>query len=221
MSAVIVRNTRAADFPSITSICREVYPQAAPWGEPQLASHLSVFPEGQFVAEIDGQIVGMAASLILTWDDYEIDDNWRDVTDHGMFRNHDPSGHTLYGAEIMVRSDAQGEGVGTAIYEARESLARELGLWRIRAGARLRDYHEYADRMSAKEYVRRVVRGELADRTLSFQLRRGFRVVAVIKDYLPNDPDSFGYAALIEWLNPETVEESALQAAEAVSEHFR
>lgn len=220
MSAVVVRNTRPGDFSAITAICREVYPNTQPWGEVQLASHLDVFPEGQFVAELDGEIMGMAASLILAWDDYEIDDNWRDVTDHGMFTNHNPAGHTLYGAEIMVSPSAQGKGVGSAIYKAREDLARELGLWRIRAGARLRDYHRYAAEMSAKEYVRRVRRGELTDRTLSFQLRRGFRVVAVIANYLRNDPESLGYAALIEWLNHDAAAPSVEEAADAAERVF-
>ena len=220
MSGVLIRNTKPEDFPAIAQICREVYPNAYPWGEQQLSSHLKVFPRGQFVAEIDGEVVGMAASLVLAWDDYEIDDNWRDVTDHGMFTNHDPEGHTLYGAEIMVRPSAQGNGVGSAIYKAREELARELKLWRIRAGARLRDYHRYADRMTAKEYVRRVRRGELVDRTLSFQLRRGFRVVAVIADYLRNDPDSLGYAALIEWINRDAAGLTAEAASEAADRAF-
>lgn len=220
MNPVVVRNTRPEDFPAISKICREVYPSTAPWGETQLSSHLEVFPEGQFVAELDGEVVGMAASLILAWDDYEIDDNWRDITDHGMFTNHDPAGHTLYGAEIMVRPGVQGCGVGSAIYGAREDLVRELGLWRIRAGARLRDYHRYAAEMNAREYVRRVRRGELSDRTLSFQLRRGFRVLAVISEYLRHDPESLGYAALIEWLNREAAGRAVEEASEAADKAF-
>lgn len=220
MSSVHVRNTRPEDFSAIAEICREVYPTTPPWGAEQLASHLQVFPKGQLVAELDGEVVGMAASLILLWDDYEIDDNWRDVTDHGMFTNHDPAGHTLYGAEIMVRPSAQGKGVGSAIYKAREDLASELGMWRIRAGARLRDYHQHAAEMSAKEYVRQVRRGALFDRTLSFQLRRGFRVVAVIGDYLRNDPESLGYAALIEWLNRDKATPALIEASDAAERRF-
>ncbi len=37
---------------------------------------------------IDGEVVGMAASLIVLWDDYSLDTNGRDFTDHGMFTNH-------------------------------------------------------------------------------------------------------------------------------------
>ena len=197
----LVRETRPDDFPAVIEICREVYPATPPWGETQLDSHLRVFPEGQFVAEINGQVVGMAASLIVMWDEYEVQDNWRDMTDYGMFTNHDPAGRTLYGAEVMVRPAAQGRGVGKALYAARRELVERLGLLRIRAGARLRDYHKHASEMSAQDYVRKVTRGELVDRTLTFQLRRGFRVAAVVESYLRNDPESLGYAAVIEWIN--------------------
>ncbi len=203
--AVLVRHTRHEDLDAIIEMCREVYPGRDPWSREQLSSHLEVFPEGQLVA-VDTEseeVVGMAASLILMWDDYEPLLSWRDFTDRGMFTNHDPEGRTLYGAEVMVRPDRQGRGIGKQLYSARRRLVRRLGLARIRAGARLRGYHRYVDRLSAKEYVRRVVRGELSDPTLSFQLSQGFRVLDVVPGYLRNDPDSHGYAALIEWLNPD------------------
>lgn len=214
--SLIVRNTQPADFAEIVEICREVYPDAPPWGEPQLASHLRVFPEGQLAAELEGKVVGMAASLIVMWDEYELQDNWRDMTDYGMFTNHDPEGHTLYGAEIMVRPSAQGRGVGKAIYKARRELAERLGLLRIRAGARLRDYHKHAAELSAREYVRKVVRGELVDRTLTFQLRQGFHVVAVVEGYLRHDPESLGYAAVIEWINEAVAKEDDRLGAKQV-----
>jgi GNAT superfamily N-acetyltransferase len=146
----------------------------------------------------------MAASLIVLWDDYEMDMSWRDFTEHGTFVNHDPEhGRTLYGAEIMVHPAYQGRGIGKELYRARRELAVRFGLLRIRAGARLRGYHRHAGRMSAGEYVLRVVGGEIGDPTLSFQLKQGFRVLDVVKDYLRHDPESLGYAAVIEWINGE------------------
>ncbi|HUF46477.1 MAG TPA: GNAT family N-acetyltransferase [Vicinamibacterales bacterium] len=203
---VSVRLTRASDFAGVGALTAVVYAGSPPWTPGQLASHLRVFPEGQFVAvdETTGRIVGMASSLIVLWDDYEMASSWRDFTDVGMFTNHDPvRGHTLYGAEVMVHPDLQGSGVGSKLYEARNTLARRLGLWRIRAGARLRGYHHHAASMSPREYVDQVVRGQLRDPTLSFQLHRGFRVLAVVEGYLRQDPESLGYAAVIEWLNPD------------------
>jgi len=206
LGAIEVRNTRSGDFPAIIDLCRAVYPKSLPWKVEQLASHLRQFPEGQFVAihGPDARVVGMAASLVVLWDDYEMSSSWRDFTDHGMFTNHDPvRGRTLYAAEVMVDPSVQGMGVGTLIYEARRDLAMRLGLLRIRAGARLRGYHRYAGTMTAEEYAKKVSKGEVFDPTVSFQIKRGFRVLVVVPDYLHNDPESLGHAAVIEWLNPE------------------
>ena len=214
---IVVRQTTAADFPGIIALTRAIYPGAPSWTEEQLAAHLRVFPEGQFVAvrTDTGEIVGMAASLIVLWDDYELQSSWRDFTAAGSFANHDPvRGRTLYGAEIMVSPALQGQGVGTKLYAAREALARRLGLLRIRAGARLRDYHRYADRMSAEAYAAAVVRGEVVDRTLTFQLRRGFRVIGVISGYLRHDPESLGHAAVIEWVNPDVARREGYRVAQ-------
>lgn len=202
-----VRTTRPEDFDGIGALCHVVYPDSPPWTREQLASHLRVFPEGQFVAveTAPGRVLGMAASLIVLWDDYEGTESWRDFTDAGMFTNHDPlHGRTLYGAEIMVHPDARRRGVGSRLYEERRKLVRRLGLRRIRAGARLRGYHRVAAGTSAEEYVERVVRGEETDPTLTFQLRHGFHVIAVVGGYLRHDAESLGWAAVIEWLNPDT-----------------
>jgi len=221
-AGVTVRTTQPQDFAAITALSKRVYPQSPPWSEIQLASHLAVFPEGQFVAVDSAErVVGMAASLIVLWDDYEIDLDWRDMTDGGMFTNHDPAGRTLYGAEIMVDPDLRGRGVGKAIYRARRELVWRLGLLRIRAGARLRDYHHFASEMSARDYVRCVVRGEVADRTLTFQLRQDFHVLAVVEGYLRNDPESLGYAAVIEWINDRVAQPADYAARDKAEERFR
>jgi len=208
-----VRNTTPDDFSGVIELTRRVYPASPPWTLEQLASHHAVFPEGQFVA-LDGQgaIVGMAASLIVLWHDYEFDTTWRDFTANGMFTNHDPErGRTLYAAEVMVEPARQGSGVGTRLYAVRRELVIRRGLRRIRAGARLRGYHHVAARLSPREYVTRVERRELSDPTLSFQLKQGFRVLAVVSGYLHHDPESLGHAAVIEWLNPEAPENEPAQ----------
>jgi GNAT superfamily N-acetyltransferase len=201
-----LRNLRRDDFPGVIALCERVYPGTAPWKLEQLESHLAVFPEGQFVvvSRDDGRVVGMSSSIIVHWDDYAFDADWREWTAGGYFTNHDPQGgRTLYGAEVMVDPKLQRRGIGKWLYAARRDLVKRLGLLRIRAGARLRGYHRDAERMSPEAYVQAVVRGELRDPTLSFQLREGFEVLAVVHSYLRNDPESCGYAAVIEWLNPE------------------
>jgi GNAT superfamily N-acetyltransferase len=204
LPGIVVRETLPSDFQQVIDLCRSVYPESPPWTPEQLTSHLCVFPEGQLVAveDVTGKIYGMASSLIVRWEDYNLETHWRDFTDNGMFTNHDPvDGHTLYGAEVMVHPAAQRRGVGSKLYKARRQLVERLGLLRIRAGARLRGYSKYAQHMSAEEYVIKVVNGELRGPTLSFQLKNGFYVLAVVPGYLRHDPESLGYAAVIEWIN--------------------
>ncbi len=203
---IIVRNTRPEDFAQIIDLTREVYHDSPSWKLEQLASHLAVFPDGQFVAveKESDRVVGMAASLIVDWDDYDMGASWRDFTDHGTFQNHNPvTGRTLYGAEVMVRPSEQGRGIGKKIYAARRELVRRMGLLRIRAGARLCGYHLHADRLTPEKYVLEVLAGRLSDPTLNFQLKQGFTPLAVASDYLHHDPESLGFAAVIEWINPE------------------
>ena len=68
-------------------------------------------------------------------------------------------------------------------------------------GGRLFNYTEYADRMSPSEYVEKVMKGELKDPVLSFELDNGFRFVKILPNYL-DDVRSLNYASFIEWLNP-------------------
>jgi GNAT superfamily N-acetyltransferase len=203
---VVIRRTEAWHDSGIVSLTKAVYPDSVPWSPAHLASHRDVFPEGQFVAvtQPDERVVGMAASLVILWDDYAIDLAWRHFTDKGMFTNHDPDhGRTLYGAEVMVHPDMRGRGIGKQLYAARRELVQRLGLLRIRAGARLRGYHRFAHVMSAEQYTVQVARGTLSDATLTFQLKQGFEVLAVVSGYLRQDPESLGYAAVIEWMNPD------------------
>jgi GNAT superfamily N-acetyltransferase len=215
---VTVRQMQPSDFAGVIALSRAVYPESPSWTEGQLASHLEVFPEGQLVAEADGRLVGFAASLVVLWDDYSMDTSWRDFTDNGWFRNHDPErGRTLYGAEVMVHPDWQGRGVGKRLYEARRELCQRLGLLRIRAGARLAGYHRHADTLSPEQYTHRVVSGALSDPTLSFQLARDFVVIGVARHYLRHDPESLGHAAVIEWLNPAVATAGDYEARQAWS----
>ena len=198
---VEVRPLERRDFPRVERICLETYPTAPPWDDAYLNKHLEVFPEGQLVAvDPDTQaVLGYAATLIVNWDRFERLDSWFTITDNGWFTTHDPGGETLYAAEVMVDAHARGQGVGKALYAARRALLERLGLERIRAGARLRGYSKHAAYLTPEHYVQKVVAGELSDPTLSFQLRQGFRVIAIAPYYLPGDPESLGHAAIIEW----------------------
>lgn len=200
-----VRHTQEGDFLAISEICRRVYPCTPPWSDAELRAHQQRFPEGQAVAmeASQGRVVGMDASLIVDWHHYRFKDSWNEFTSHGTFANHDPKGGTLYAAEIMIDPDWQHHHIGGLLYAERRALARRLSLLRIRGGSRLRGFGKHAGKLTPHDYVLEVVHGRLVDPTLSFQLHEGFHVMAIVSGYLDNDPESLGFAAVIEWLNPD------------------
>ncbi len=204
---IVIRSAAPEHFTGITEIAGLIYPDITPWNDEYLSSHLAVFPQGQLVAieQGSGLVVGVCSGLVVDWDAQEDTSSWDALTAGGMYTNHDPiHGSTLFAADVMVRPGFQGQGIGKRLYEqGRFGLARQLGLRRVVAGSRLRGYHRFADRFSPEAYVDEVVAGRLNDPTLSFQLHMGFRVISVIGGYFKGDPESKGYAAVIEWVNPD------------------
>ena len=198
---VLIRPMRADDLDALAAISGKVYQW--PWKAGELERHMRVFGRGQLVAATDpgDAPVGMALGLVVNAANYDLTADWSTMTGGGYFANHDSAGDTLYGAEVMVDPDVRGMGIGKKLYSARRALAREFKLRRIRAGSRLRGYRQYAQVLTPVQYVVKVMRGEIGDPTLSFQLKQGFKVLAIAPGYLPGDPDSLGYAAIIEWLN--------------------
>jgi GNAT superfamily N-acetyltransferase len=200
---VQVRQMVPADLEAVRTLQRQVYPNFQPYTIEQLQNHLRVFPEGQFVAELEGRIVGAAGTLIILWDDYGPDHDWTEVTGGGSFGTHNPDGFTLYGAEVFVDLSIRRKGVGQKLYKVRRDLCRQLNLKRIIAGGRLPHYHKYAAQMSPHLYAMKVIWGDIYDPVLRFQLNQGFQYCQIIEHYLLGDFDSREYAALICWLNPD------------------
>jgi predicted amidohydrolase/ribosomal protein S18 acetylase RimI-like enzyme len=202
--SVTVRNARLADVPDIVAVAAKAY---AGWSSRQLANErnyqlqISTFPEGQFVAVWEEKVVGYCSSLIVNLDD---DSPWYahgEITGYGTFSTHDPSGNTLYGADIAVDPDHQGKGISKKLYAARKALLRRHNLKQMIAGGRIPGYSAYRGKMSAKEYVAKVLRGELRDKALNAHLRSGYEVQGVHYGYI-EDEMSLGYSTHLVMPNP-------------------
>lgn len=202
----IVRNTISEDISKIVDLQKESFPYLARYGNiwrpEELESHIRIFPQGQFVVvEPDGTVVGSASSLIVAPNPKYVEHTWIEITANGIFTNHNPNGDSLYGADISTHPKFRHEGIGKMLYDARKELTIRLNLPRMIGGGRLFNYCEYADKMSALEYAQRVIKGELRDPVLSFELDNGFKFIKILPNYL-NDIRSLNYASFIEWLNP-------------------
>lgn len=160
------------------------------------------FPEGQFVAvrgEGDEErVLGVAMLMRTDRPPSAKPKPWLRMIGGMGLRNHVASGRWLYGVEMAVDPDAQGQGVGSALYRRRLELVRELGLEGMYAGGMLKGYRRFRNRMTPREYADRVRSGEIEDPTVTMQLRRGFRAAGVIEDY-EDDDEAGNCAMLIVW----------------------
>ncbi len=171
---LVVRPLRRSDWESVVALQKRCFPGMEPWSREQFDSQLKIFNDGQIGVEYQGKLVASSGSLIL---DFELYKDWHDfdeISGNGFIRNHTADGTTLYGIEMMVDPEFRGLKLARRLYDARKKLARERNLMRIVVGGRIPGYAKHADKMSAREYIERVMNKELQDPVLTTQVSNGF-----------------------------------------------
>lgn len=170
-------------------------------------SQYEIFREGQFVVVHTNdagaeRVVGQGSGFFTDFTFEEPGHTFMEITGELHFTNHDPDGAYYYGADISVHPDFRRLGIGKRLYAARQSLVRRHHKRGIVAGGMIPGFAAHKHRMTAHDYVARVVAGELYDPTLSFQLHNGFRVRGVLENYIDDAPTD-NWSTLIEWVNPD------------------
>ena len=163
-----------------------------------IRAYAETFPEGYFVAMDGIRPVGMGAGIFIDFDFANPQHTIAGITGEHQCGNHDPDGDWYYGTDITVLPEYRGRGIGHMLYEARKDLVRAYGKKGIIAGGSIPGYFHHKATMSARDYVDRVVAGDLHDPTLTFQMENGFEVRGLLENYLEDEADD-GWAALIVW----------------------
>ncbi|MBQ0738880.1 bifunctional GNAT family N-acetyltransferase/carbon-nitrogen hydrolase family protein [Aquimarina celericrescens] len=171
------------------------------WKLDEIGKLISLFPEGQIVIKVNGDIAGCALSVIVDFD--EIDDNhtYDDIAGDTSFKIHDEEGDTLYGIDVFIKPDYRGLRLGRRLYDYRKELCENLNLKGIVFGGRIPNYHKFSKDISPLQYIEKVRSKEIHDPVLNFQLSNDFHPVRILKGYLEGDDDSGEYAVLMEWDN--------------------
>lgn len=200
---LIIRQARRRDLAAIHRLTQKVYSEIGGYTRDQLRGQLHHFPEGNLVAEYDGQVVGYCASIRVPGEKALKPHTWAEITGGGYGSTHDPDGDWLYGYEVCVDPAFRGLKIGERLYSARRALCVELGLKGIVFGGRMPGYARRAkDFPDALAYAQAVADRRLRDPVITFQVRNGFEMIGVLPEYLPSDRESGGYATHMVWRNP-------------------
>lgn len=204
-----IRHAKPKDIPAIVALSKKVYGSANAFTEPMLSGQISTFPQGQFVADYNGQIVGHCATFTIDGSVALAPHSWKQITGHGFASRHDPDGDYLYGMEVCVDSDYRGLRIGQRLYDARKNLCRDLKLKGIVFGGRMPGLARRIRQLGSPQvYIEGVKAGTIRDYVINFQLRNHFDILGILPDYLVNDRESLGYATHMLWKNP-AIDEAA------------
>lgn len=199
---IILRAAVVKDVEDIHDLHSRIYPDDA-FTLAMIRGHILNFPDGQFVVEYEGKIVGYCATFIISGDICLRPHTWSEITGGGYASRHDPDGDYLYGMEVCVDPDHRGKRIGRRLYEQRRALCEELNLKGIVFGGRMPGYAKRQDKLGGpEEYLELVQARKIRDPVLFFQLSNDFEPLGILKNYIRSDRDSAGYAVHMIWRNP-------------------
>jgi GNAT superfamily N-acetyltransferase len=195
-----IRALETSDFENVVALQSLAFePPFDPdllWKFEHLASHLAKFPNGQWVAEVDGVFAGSCSNSLISEDRWQAHADWDSTVGGPTLETFDEAGSTLYGLDISVHPNFRGNGVGRAFYQSRFELVRSLSLSRYGTACRIPDFQKSG--LELKTYIRHVLQGERVDRTLTPLLRYGLTYIETLTEYM-EDAESSNVAALLEW----------------------
>lgn len=190
------------DYDDLKRIMIDIYSDrpGVYWRKAQIQKLINIFPEGQVVIKVNGELAACALSIIVDYQKLGDNHTYKQAIGDN-FSTHTPKGNVLYGIEVLVSEEYRGLRLGRRLYDYRKDLCERLNLKSIVFGGRMPNYHLYADKMSPREYIRRVRLKEMDDPVLNFQVSNNFQAVRVLRGYLPGDEESNEYAVLMRWNN--------------------
>lgn len=205
---LLLRNATSKDITDILTLTRLVYKNIAPYSEDMIRGQIGNFPEGQFVAIYNDQIVGYCATFMISGDIALKQHSWREITGDGFASRHDERGDYLYGMEVCVNPEYRGMRIGQRFYNERKKLCAFRRLKGVVFGGRMPGLRKKIKTVkTAEAYIELIQQKKITDHVASFQLRNEFVILGVLKDYLPSDTESMGHAIHMVWHNPRVPQE--------------
>lgn len=200
---LIIRNAQVDDAPAIAALSRVVYGDLNASTEGMVRGQINNFPEGQFVAEYEGEIAGHCATFIIDEEAALAPHTWVEITGGGFASRHNGGGDYLYGMDVNVHPGFRRLRIGQRFYRIRRELCENLELKGIVFGGRMPGYgRREKDFPSPMDYIRAVREKQVRDQVVNFHLAQGFEPIGVLPNYLSTDPESRNYATHMIWRNP-------------------
>lgn len=186
-NGIVITQTQREHAEQLEQLQITVFPTLADeqrFKAPHYLHHISMFPEGQFVALDGSKVVGMTTAIRMDFDMGHGHHTFDEVFQGGWLTSHDPQGAWLYGADVGTHPEYRGKGIARALYHARQETVRKLGLRGQVTVGMLSGYGAVQSQYSLVEYFNELKAGKRTDPTITPQRRVGFEIRELVPNYL-------------------------------------
>ncbi|MEQ8786267.1 MAG: GNAT family N-acetyltransferase [Pirellulaceae bacterium] len=205
MGEAVLRCATPADVAAMAAAEEASWPAELASTAEQIAARIDVFPAGQLVADLDGQVSGAVYAQRLTAEFFAACPKTYDaLTDHGRFtRTHTDDGEIYHMIGVSVLPEARGGGLGRLLVDRQIKIGQAMpGVRRSLGITRPVRYHRHRE-LLIEDYVHlRDDLGAWIDPVLDFHFQAGARLIAIYPGYRPEDQQTLRYGVLIEYDAP-------------------
>ena len=193
----VIREARIADLERLAYIEEQCWPGSRRTSKNIIKSRIENYPEGQFVMEKEGIIVGVVYSQRI-----EGKDQFYKMKTDTAWEFHTPAGNIAQLLGVSVLPTYQGHGFGDELldylinfYKSKKEILNFFGV------SFCKNYRQQNE-LSLNEYVHlRDKNGFIKDPILRFHERHGARVGGLLKGYRPDDYQNDGCGVLMDYKN--------------------
>ncbi|TAL43260.1 MAG: GNAT family N-acetyltransferase, partial [Methylovulum sp.] len=189
-----IRHADDNDLSALMHLEQLCWPPALQASAAQLAARLKLYPDGQFVLLIDGQVVGVIYSQRIA------DTNGlRDISAEQVSRLHRGDGPVVQLIAVNIQPDKQHCNLGDQLLEFMlQRCSLMPGVESVAAVTRCKDYRQQD--MPLHDYInKRNAQGRLIDPVLRFHELHGARIEGLIAGYRHKDEHNQGYGVLVHY----------------------
>ena len=206
MDSIIIKNISKKDLNDVVRLENTIWTEGTRATKDKFESRLRIFPQGFFLAYINGELIGVSTSEIIKYDTLNPPKSWESITDNGYIKQtHNTNGNALYVVSVGAKSRSGG---GSALLQAQKQLAEKLNLMFLVLGARIPGYDEYC-KNNREIYIEEYTKlkrddGYHLDPELRFYMRNGLELKKIMPNYMGDDAESRNYGAIMMWENPKS-----------------
>ena len=191
----LVRHARVGDLTRLQNLERACWVKALQTPKAVLVKRLQAYPEGQFVLELEGKVIGCIYSQRI-----ESKKALKGVNAKDVFAKHCAQGALVQLLAVNIDPDFQTRQFGDQLLEFMlQRCSVMTGVEAVVGVTLCRDYHQQKDWPIEVYIQKRDEHGLLCDSILRFHERHGAQVVGLVPEYRPEDGDNEGFGVLVEY----------------------